>query len=337
MRTKPSITIDDVAAAAGVSTATVSRVLNKSLPVVESTAARVRAAADQLGYVPKAAARHLAQGATNTLGLLLPGVSDDFFRPLVSSITERAAETGYTLLIAIRPTGRAGQAHQLPLGKQNTDGLLIFDQSLYDGELQRLHAIHFPVVLLYHAPPADLAVPCVLIENREGMRAITEHLITGHGRRRIAFLRGPIGNEDAQQREEGYRAALAAHGIPLDPTLVGAGEFQEAPARATVAHWIAEGRNFDAIVAGDDGSAAGALEALRQAGQRVPHDVAVVGFDDAPRACYLSPRLTTVRAPGAAVGRAAIDQLLRLIAGQAAELRTLLPTSLVIRHSCGCP
>lgn len=121
MRAKTPVTIDDVAAAAGVSRATVSRVLNRSLPVAEATAARVRAAADQLGYVPQAAARNLAQGATNTLGLLLPGVSDDFFSPLVRSITERADEGGYTLLIAIRPRGGSGQAHQLPLGKQNTD------------------------------------------------------------------------------------------------------------------------------------------------------------------------------------------------------------------------
>ena len=336
MRPKTPVTINDVAAAAGVSTATVSRVLNRSLPVAEATAARVRAAADQLGYVPQAAARHLAQGATSTLGLLLPGVSDDFFLPLVRSITECAAEAGYTLLIAIRPAGRDGQAHQLPLGKQNTDGLLIFDQSLYEGELRRLHAMGFPVVLLYHSPPADLSAPCVVIENREGMRAITEHLITRHGRRRIAFLRGPAGNEDAQQREEGYRAALAAHGIPFDPALVGVGEFQEGPAQATVAHWLAESRSFDAVVAGDDGSAAGALEALRQAGRRVPHDVSVVGFDDAPRARYLSPRLTTVRALGDEVGRAAIRQLLCLIAGQPAEPRIILPTDLVIRQSCGC-
>jgi LacI family transcriptional regulator len=331
---KRAATIDDVAAAAGVSTATVSRFLNGTQPVGEATAARVRAAAERLSYVPQAAARQLAQGRTHSLGMLLPDVSDDFFAPLLRSITDSATEHGYTLLIGIRPSGHE---RPLPLGKQNTDGLLVFDQSLSDAELHRLHAVHFPLVVLYRSPPPGVDVPCILVENRAGARAATEHLITHHGRRRIAFLRGPEGNEDSAQREDGYRDALAAHAIPFDPALVGVGAFRERVARDTVTGWLAANVSFDAVFAGDDGSASGALAALRQAGVAVPQEVALVGFDDAARARYLDPPLTTVRAPGAAVGRAAVHQLLRQIAGDDADLRTVLPTELVLRRSCGCP
>jgi LacI family transcriptional regulator len=335
-RPKSLVTIDHVAATAGVSIATVSRVLNQSMPVAEDTVVRVRAAVEQLGYVPQTAARHLAQGKTQTLGLLLPDVSNDFFLPLLGSITDSAEQAGYDLLIAIRLAEHDRRDRNSPLGKQNTDGLLAFDQSIDERDLRQLHAAHFPIVLLYRSAPAGLAVPCILVENTAGARQITEHLIRVHGRRRIAFLRGPAGNEDSRLREQGYREALAAHALPFDPALVGVGEFYEEPAYATVAGWLAEGRAFDAIFAGDDGSASGALAALNAAGKRVPEDVALVGFDDAIVARHLTPRLTTVRAPTEQVGRVAIQQLTRLIEKGAAEPTILLPTELVIRQSCGC-
>jgi len=336
-RLKSLVTIDAVAQAAGVSIATVSRVLNQTMPVAEETSVRVLAAVEQLGYIPQTAARHLAQGKTQTIGLVFPDVSNDFFSPLLQSIIDSAAEASYALLIAIRGKGHTSRVQRSTLGKQNTDGLLVFDQSIDEGELRRLHAAHFPVVLLYRSAPEGMSFPCIMIEDRSGARQITDHLIEQHGRRRIAFLRGPAGNEDSLLREQGYREALAAHGIPFDPSLIGDGEFIEGPARATVTRWLAEGLEFDAIFAGDDGSASGALAALAQAGKRVPQDVALVGFDDAPVARYLIPRLTTVRAPSDRVGRAAILQLIRLIETNEADPVTILPTELVIRQSCGCP
>src|SRR5262249_2295008 len=123
---------------------------------------------------------------------------------------------------------------------------------------------------------------------------------------------------------------------PFDPALVGDGEFYEDPARATVECWLAEGLQFDAIFAGDDGSAVGALAALAQAGKRGPEDVARAGFDDGPVVRYLSPPLPTVRAPTELVGREAVQQLVRLIQAGKARPTTLLPTELVLRRSCGC-
>jgi LacI family transcriptional regulator, galactose operon repressor len=336
LRQRSRITIDEVATRAGVSISTVSRVLNQSVSVTEDATARVLAAVADLGYVPQTAARHLAQGRTSTLGLLLPDIGTDFFSPLLRSINAAAAESGYDLLIAIHRGGEAQHQPRQPLGKHNTDGLLVFDNSHSEAELRHFHQLGFPAVLLYRSAPEGSPFPSITIENKSGACQVVDHLIEAHGRQRIAFLRGPAGNEDSIWRERGYRESLAAHGIPFDPTLVGDGEFYEAPARATVERWLTEGLQFDAIFAGDDGSAVGALTALGQAGRRVPEDVALAGFDDDPMVCYLNPPLTTVRAPTERVGREAVQQLVRLIQTGKARPMTLLPTELVLRRSCGC-
>lgn len=335
-RPKAPVTAADVARRAGVSIATVSRVLNRSVSVTEEVSARVRAAAAELGYVPQAAARQLAQGRTSTLGLLLPEIGATFFSDMLRGIEQGASEAGYDLLIAIQRPDDPRRPSWQPVGPHNTDGLLIFTDNVDAEEVWHFHRRRFPVVLLYRSPPAALPIPCVLVENRGGARLVVEHLIAAHGRRRIALLRGPHGNQDAEERAQGYREALAAHGLAYDPALVAAGEFQERPAREAVARWLADGLAFDAICAGDDDSACGALLELQAAGLRVPQDVALVGFDDALVARYLNPALTTVHAPTEQVGLAAARQLVRLVGTGQADAVTQLPTTLVIRRSCGC-
>ncbi|GAB4217193.1 MAG: LacI family DNA-binding transcriptional regulator [Roseiflexaceae bacterium] len=335
-RPRGQVTIDEVARRAGVSISTVSRVLNRTASIGEEATARVLAAVAELGYVPQTAARNLAQGKTQAVGLALPEVGSDFFMPLLRGITAGASAAGYNLLIAIQPPQEVRPHQRPPLGKHNTDGMFVFGITHTDEELRLLHAQGFPVVLLYRSAPAGLDIPAITIENQIGTRLIIEHLIQVHGRRRIAFLRGPRGNEDSLWRERGYREALEAHGIPFDPALIGIGAFFEEPAQATVAGWLREGLAFDAVFAGDDAAACGVLDALGRAGLRVPEDVAVVGFDDAPIARHLSPPLTTVRAPTEQVGREAISRLIQLIETGSAAPVTLLPTELVVRRSCGC-
>lgn len=335
-RPKAPVTAADVARRAGVSIATVSRVLNRSVSVTEEVSARVRAAVAELGYVPQAAARQLAQGRTSTLGLLLPEIGATFFSDMLCGIEQAASEARYDLLIAIQRPDDPRRPHWQPVGPHNTDGLLIFTDNVDAEEVWHLHRRRFPLVLLYRSPPAALPIPCVLVENRSGARRVVEHLIEVHGHRRIALLRGPHGNQDAEERAQGYREALAAHGLAYDPALVAAGEFQERPAREAVARWLAAGLACDAIFASDDDSACGALQALQAAGLRVPQDVALVGFDDSLVARYLNPALTTVHAPTEQVGLAAARQLLRLIGTGQADPVTQLPTTLVIRQSCGC-
>ena len=334
---KPS-TIHDVAKRAGVSIATVSRVLNGNTPVIDETANRVRSAINELDYKPRAAARILASRRTDTLGLLLPEIGGAFFSPLLRGIEAEAQAASFDLLVHATshiPHASVPAPHR-PLAEHNTDGLVVFTQSLDPQELGRLSRIKFPVVLIYQSPPSPLKIPTVIIENKLGAEKLVDHLIDVHDCRRIAFLRGPEGNEDSEQRELGYRQSLRSHGIPFDPALVGTGGFNEEEAQTTVQQWLVDGIDFTAVFAGDDDTATGVLSALHRAGKKVPHDVKVVGFDDLPVARFLNPPLTTVKVPIEQVGRQAIRQLVRLVRGQHADLQTVMKTELVIRESCGC-
>jgi LacI family transcriptional regulator len=326
-------TIADVARHAYVSIATVSRVLNGTTPVQPEKADRVRLAMEELQFVPWHAARVLASKRTNTIGLLLPEISGAFFSPMLKGIEAAAHEAGYDLLVhstqQVKTTRRR-------LGEHNTDGLLIFTNSLAPSELHNLHSLNFPIVLLHQTPPDSLNIPVIAIENKDGATMLVDHLIEVHGRRRIVYLRGPDGHEDSVWRERGYREALETHAIAFDSNLVASGGFDDEEALAAIQGLLADGIDFDAVFAGDDDAAIGATSALKLAGYVVPQDVSVVGFDDVPFARYLSPALTTVRAPIEQIGREAVRQLTRLMNGEQAEALTLMRTELVIRESCGC-
>jgi DNA-binding LacI/PurR family transcriptional regulator len=294
-----------------------------------------------LNFTPHAAARTLAVRKTDTIGLLLPEIGSSFFVPTLRGIESAVREAGLDLLIfagsSTVPQRRRG--HQ-PLGEHNTDGLLVFTNQMEASELAGLHQRGFPVVLLHHVAPAGFAIPSVRFDNRTGVRKLIEHLVTVHGRRRIACVRGPVGNDDSAEREAAYREALAAHGLPVDPALLLDGDFNENGGEAAAARLLADGVAFDAVFAGDDEAAAGVVLALRKAGRRVPEDVAVVGFDDVPLARHLNPPLTTVRAPIETASYLAARRLVRLIRNDAAEEHAadvaVLPVELVVRHSCGC-
>jgi LacI family transcriptional regulator len=324
-------TIEDVARNAGVSIATVSRVLNNTGKVATSTRARVMTAVDALSYRPNAAARNLAARRTYALGLTIHTIDGDYFQHMLRGAEEAASQQGYTLLIyTTRDTNKRVQ-----LGEHNTDGTIVFADSQTDKQLIEYYAAGFPVVLLHRSAPAGIPMPVVTMENKKGARVMTDHLIENCRRRRIAFLRGPDDQEDSYWREAGYKESLAAHDIPFDAALVGCGEFVLEIARETVRGWLRDGLALDAIFAGDDESALGAMMALTEHGVRCPEDVAVVGFDDIRLARFLSPPLTTVRAPIEPAAAEAVNQLIKLINGEPAAPITLLATELIVRESCG--
>jgi DNA-binding LacI/PurR family transcriptional regulator len=336
-RTKKRATISDVAKLAGVSISTVSRVVNETAPVADETVQQVRQAIETLDYTPHAAARTLAGRRTGTIGLLLPEISGAFYAPMLRGIEAGARAAGFDLLIHASSHDFYQRTNAtLPLEEHNVDGLLVFTNRLTASEITRLYRRGFPLVLLHRSPPAGLDIPCINFENKAGTRRLIEHLIVAHGYRRIGFLAGPADNEDSYWRERGYREALEAHGLPFAPDLCGVGAFDEDLAEAAVETWLRQGVALDAIFGGDDEGATGAMHALRRAGQRVPEDVAVVGFDDVPFARLMAPPLTTVRAPIELAGQQAASQLIALIQGGEAASSTLLPTELVIRRSCGC-
>jgi DNA-binding LacI/PurR family transcriptional regulator len=330
-RYRPS-TIVEVARQAGVSPATVSRVLNGSAVVVPETAQRVRMAIADLNFSPHPAARQLLKQRTNAIGLLLPEISGEFFPPMLRGIEAGVRQAGYDLLIHSTLDGHRCR----PLTEHNTDGLIVFPGSVDDAELRRLFQIGFPVVLLHRSAPEGAGFPCVTVENKAGAEMLVNHLIERHGRRRIVYLQGPQGNEDSAWRERGYRQALTTHDLPFDPALVASGGFDEKESFAAIQEILLAGVEFDAVFTGDDDAALGVMRALKLAGRTVPHDVSVVGFDDIPFARYMSPALTTVHAPIEEVGREAVRQLVRLIDGKPSEVLILMHSELIIRQSCGC-
>jgi LacI family transcriptional regulator len=327
-------TIADVAERARVSIATVSRVLNGTTPVQNEKAERVRLVMEELRFVPRSAARVLASRKSNTIGLVFSEISGAFFPHLLKGIEAQLHSERYELLVystdSQHPKGRK------PIGEHNTDGLLVFAASLEPEELTRLYNINFPLVLLHETPPDGMNIPVITIENKAGAEMLVSHLIEKHGRRRIVFLRGSAGHEDSAWRERGYREALESHGISFDQSLVASGGFEEEAAFAAMQQLMMDGVEFDAVFAGDDDAAIGVYRALKTAGRVIPDDVAVVGFDDVQFARYVSPALTTIRAPIEEVGREAVRQMLNLLNGKQAQALTLMRTELVIRESCGC-
>ncbi len=335
-RRSDSVTIRDVAKHAGVSVATISRFTNQNAPVSVEVAERIQQVMLDLNYKPHAAARHLATRRTQTIGLVLHNMHTDFFAPLLSGIESVVSENQYNLLVATYKSP-VQKNSEPPIGAHNTDGMLVFADSLSEEHLTQLCRNRFPLVLIHRTPPPNLKIPFVTVENKAATRKIIDHLIEEHQRRAIVFLRGPHEQEDSQWREQGYREALETHGIAANENLFIDGEFNGEIAYQNIKKLISDNEyHFDAIFSGDDDAAIGALTALNESGLRVPEDVSVVGFDDSRLSPFLNPPLTTVRAPTEEVGRTAAQLLFNQIKNLPAEPVTLLSTEIIIRRSCGC-
>lgn len=336
-RRSSSVTIRDVAREADVSVATVSRYINRNAPVSKEVADRLEDVMSKLRYVPHAAARNLASRKTRVIGLLLNNLHNDFFVPLLNGVEAVVRKKGYNLIVATYHAN-SRETLQPPIGPHNTDGLLIFSDGLVDEDLASLHESGFPMVLVHRTPPPSVSIPSVTVENIEVTRQLIEHLIQVHGRQRILFLRGPVDQEDSVRRETGYRAALQANGIPVDESLIIAGEFERDIAYQAMNQVLGNGRHiaFDAVFTGDDDAAIGVLKSLHEHSLRVPDDVSVIGFDDLGFASFLNPPLTTVRAPTERVGQIATQRLFDILDHQPSDDVLVLPTEIIYRRSCGC-
>jgi LacI family transcriptional regulator len=305
--------IYQVARQAGVSVATVSRVLNDKGPVRAETRDRVLAAVADLGYVPHSAARSLSTRRTTAIGVLLPDMHGEFFSELVRGLDLAARAAGYHLLVSGSHNDPAETAEVLQALHGRVDGLVVMTPGLGGSWLRASLPRGLPVVLL-NEEDGDPGHEALGIDNRLGARLAVEHLL-GLGHRSIAFIRGPAGNSDAARRLEGYRDALRAHSIAPEPRLELHGDFSEERGAAAGTSIARLRPRPTAIFAANDATAIGCLTALRELGVRVPEDVSLVGFDDIPIARYLSPPLTTVRVPIAELGRRAMSRLLARVAG----------------------
>ncbi|MDZ4864434.1 MAG: LacI family DNA-binding transcriptional regulator [Gemmatimonadota bacterium] len=329
------ITIKDVARQAGVSVATVSRVYNDSANVRPHTRARVQAMARELGYSPHGAARSLITSRTHTLGLLLPDLYGEFFSEVIRGVDQAAQREGFHLLVSSARAGGPSLEDALRSMRGRVDGLIVMSPDLDAGASRRSLPHGFPVVML-NCPPSDAGYDSIGIANYEGAVAMTRHL-AGLGHTRIAIIKGAEGNFDAAERLRGYRAVVRDLGLDPSPALELSGDFSEASGHAAALRLHALVPRPTAVFAANDGMAVGALSALREAGLRLPHDIALGGFDDIPLARYLEPALTSVHVPIGVLGEHATACLFAgLRATEPTESRReVLATTLVVRRSCG--
>lgn len=322
-------TVHTVAARAGVSIASASRVLN-GLGASAETIRKVRAAADEVGYVPNAIARSLQAQRTDLIALAVEDIGNPVYVSMMRAIEAVCAETGRQLLVHATG-GRIDNETALlrRLANRYVDGMVISPIRVTGDHLAAMADSPVPVVVIGQIPE-DAPVDNVRTDSRTGVRLAVDHLV-GLGRRRIGFLNGPLDTVPGAARDAGFRTAVAAHGLGGD--LVEVGDFQYAAGRAAAERLLAR-EVPDALLCANDLIAAGALHALLAAGHRVPEDVALVGMDDTELAQMMFPQLSSVSLGSAERGRRAAGLLLRRIADPTLPpRREQVPASLVVRAS----
>ncbi|MEU7803439.1 LacI family DNA-binding transcriptional regulator [Micromonospora arborensis] len=334
MTTAQRPTLEAVAARAGVSRATVSRVVNGSTTVAEPIREAVTRAVAELGYVPNLAARSLVTQRTDSIALVMPEAAtrvfsdDQVFPGIIRGVSQEleAADKQLVLMLAGSPAGHH-RVERYTTGR-HVDGVLFASLHGADPLPGTLARLGIPVVVSGR-PLGDAPVPYVDVDHVGGVTAAVRHMID-NGRRRIATIAGPQDMVAGIERLRGYRATVADAGLP---ELIAVGDFTRESGSAAMRRLLAEHPDLDGVFAASDLMAHAALRTLREAGRRVPEDVAVVGFDDIETAAYTEPPLTTVRQPIVELGRRMTRQLLRLAAGETIEQVVMLPTELVVRAS----
>ena len=309
-----SVTLEMVAKAAGVSPSTVSRILNGTAVVSDDKRAAVDEAIARLGFVPNPVARGLAGGRTLSIGVVTQAIDSPFYGVALRGIEEALAPAGYSPLFMSGHWNADEEARCIDvLRARRVDGLIVLTGRLSDAALRSV-AKSLPVVVTGR----DLKAPhlyALNFDNVEGARLATHHLVA-LGHRRIAFIMGDPRHPDAVERQRGYRDALEAAGLRVDPALVMPGQFSEESGLLAVERLLDSRTPFSAIFAANDQMAFGAALALHRRGYRVPDDVSLVGFDDLASAQYAIPPLTTVHQPVRELGRLAAQAMLDLLAGR---------------------
>lgn len=334
---RTSTTLEEVALLAGVSRATVSRVVNGSPRVSPDVRIDVQAAIDRLGYVPNRAARSLVTRRSDSIAVVIAEptgrlFSDPFFPRLLRGISSELAARDRQLIL-LMPESAADEVRTADyLTAGHVDGALLVSLHAADPLPDRLAAAGIPTVLVGR-PPKGAQASYVDVDNRQGAQSAVGHLVAG-GRRVIATIAGPQDMAAGLDRLYGYREALGDAGIAPDATLEAIGDFTQDGGVAAMTRLLAARPDIDAVFAASDLMAAGALAVLAAAGRRVPADVAVVGFDDSPVAMTTTPQLTSVRQPIEAMGHEVARLLVDAVeASDLVPRRVILATDLVRRAS----
>ncbi|CAL9306019.1 LacI family DNA-binding transcriptional regulator [Streptomyces sp. R02] len=310
-------TLEEVAARAGVGRGTVSRVINGSPRVSEATRAAVEAAVAELGYVPNTAARALAANRTDAIALVVPEpetrfFTEPYFSDMLRGVGAALTDTEMQLLLIFAGSDRERQRLAQYLAAHRVDGVLLVSVHADDPLPDMLSQLEIPAVI--SGPrSADETLTSVDSDNYGGARQAVEHLLA-RGRRTVAHITGRLDVYGAQRRVDGYRDALREAGHAVDELLIEPGDFSEGGGRRAMQALLERRPDLDAVFAASDVTAAGARQVLREAGRRIPDDVALVGYDDSAIARHMEPPLTSVRQPIEEMGRAMTDLLLAEVA-----------------------
>jgi LacI family transcriptional regulator len=337
---RPSI--KDVAARAGVSMATVSRVLSGDYPVASETRARVQRAVRELDYVVNAHARALHGATSKVVALVVAEVVTPFFARIAAGVEEQATEANRLCLVCTTHADPDRELEVVKLMREQRADAVILAGGVVENDDYRERMRRYAQgledagsrLVLCARPSLGPDFPAITVEyeNVGGAHAATTHLLAA-GHRKILMAAGPVGLTTSDQRVEGYRTALAAYGQPVDPALITHGPWGRQGGYHRVRELLAAGLEFTAIFAGQDGFAAGAMAALREAGRRIPEDVSIVGYDDEPSAADFNPPLTTVRVPTEELGRTAVKLATQRSDGASGREHVILGTHVVVRGS----
>lgn len=331
------VTIKEVAAAAGVSTQTVSRVVNGRPDVASDTREHVQQIIDTLGYQPSKIARSLIRGRSYSLGVVSSSIG--LYGPslVLQGIQEAAVEEDYSLMLSILPDAELFDASQVvrEILSYHVDGILWAVPEIGQNRdliQQALPNLTVPIVFLNTQPRPNLVT--AVIDNKQGGRMATQHLIE-QGRQKIGLITGPMNWWEARQRELGWREELVANGRTVDESYIANGDWTPSSGERCIRMLLEWHPEMDAVFVCNDQMALGAMKVARQMGRQIPHDLAVVGFDDIPESPYFSPALTTVRQDVAEMGRQGVKQLLTLLDNDEnlATSSVVLQPNLIVRES----
>jgi LacI family transcriptional regulator len=332
------ININDIAKKCDVSIATVSRALNNKGPVKSSTRAKVLQTAQEWNYKPNTIARSLSRSKTDTIGVILPELVDEFFLDIIHGIDEEAHRNNYYIMVSSSHSQRNLVETFLEfMSSGRVDGVILMEPTLSEEVTQIMKKIKRPIVFLNGHPNLE-GIVSFSINNYQGAYAITNHL-AGHGNNRLGIINGPENNVDAQDRNRGFRDALRDNRLELNEAFSVPGDFSAKSGYYGFIRLLSQPDKPQAIFAANDMMALGAYEAAKHHNIKIPNDIALAGFDDIFLSRLLTPRLTTVHAPIVELGSKALRYLLKMIDGEvdAKESYTeKLATGLVIGGSCGC-
>ncbi|WP_235556758.1 LacI family DNA-binding transcriptional regulator [Microbacterium sp. GCS4] len=329
--------MDEVARHAGVSTTTVSHVLNQTRKVNEDTQLRVEAAVAELGYRRNSVARTLAGGRSHTVGLAISGLANPYFGPLIHTVERRVSEAGFVLILGDTHDEAATELKVIDsLLDRQVDGLIVAPSPGFaDAAAARVAESDTPVVFVDRGAPFDC--DRVTPENRRTADQLTTHLIE-HGHRRIAAIAGLAGLDSTDERLQGYRDAMKRAGLPIDEALILRGDSRTENAERVVGAMLGESDRATGIVAFNNAMTLGAMRAAKSAGLRIPDDLALVSYDDFEWADLFTPGLTCAAQDVAGLGRVAVELLFDRMEGDTSPFaHRVIDTTFHRRDSCGCP